>query len=465
MKKILNTVAILLLALSLAGCHGRPAMDPFRLPEEFDTSREYNLSFWAKNDSNPNQIAIYEKAIADFEKIYPNINVTLSNFISYPDLYRNVLQKIATDTTPNVAIAYPDHVASYLERPNMVVDLNTIIDDSKYGLGGSEIKFDGPRKDELIDKYVDELYLRQGVTDILSALPFLRSTEVLYTNKTWLIDNGFKIPEDGIFTWDYIWEICEYAVSKDQYMTPLIYQSSDNFFIELCYQNGYDYTNANGDVIFSNENNINMVDSLYDKYQKGYFALKAVTGIYPGDRFNKGRCIFGIDSTAGSTWIGPKAPLASNPDLDFEVLVTTIPQVNKDEVKVISQGPSLCLFNKKDPQEVLASWLFMQFLLTNEVQIAYCGTEGYAPVTTRAINSEEFNNLINSEELYSVQRDAIKNIIEFKDYSFTTPAFNGSAIVRTEVGDILNKVCKSRKNKPSVANVFYQAMVNCGYIN
>ena len=38
---------------------------------------------------------------------------------------------------------------------------------------------------------------------------------------------------------------------------------------------------------------------------------------------------------------------------------------------MISQGPSVCVFNKRDPQEVLASWLFAQYMLTDEVQIAY----------------------------------------------------------------------------------------------
>ena len=38
---------------------------------------------------------------------------------------------------------------------------------------------------------------------------------------------------------------------------------------------------------------------------------------------------------------------------------------------MISQGPSVCVFNKSDSQVVLASWLFAQYLLTNDVQIAY----------------------------------------------------------------------------------------------
>ena len=465
MKKIVELLLSGLLLISLTSCHGRPAMAPYVMPETFDTSRTYDISFWAKNDSNPNQIKIYEEAIEDFHKLYPNINVTLTNFISYPDLYKNILQKIATDTTPNVAIAYPDHVASYLERPNMVVDLNTIIDDKRFGLGGSEIKFDGIKKEDLLKEYVDELYLMQGTTKVLSSLPFMRSTEVLYVNKTWIEENGFEMPKDNIFTWDYVWEICYKAIEIDPTMIPFIYQSSDNFFIELCYQNGYSYTTENGDVLFSNENNIKMVEELYKLYKDGLFALKANTGIYPGDRFNKGRCIFGVDSTAGSTWMGPRSPLGAASNVDFEVVVTTVPQVDLNNIKTISQGPSLCLFNKKDDQEVLASWLFLQYLLTNDIQIAYASTEGYSPVTSKAINSSEFKAMLNDDDMYSVQRDAIQNIIEFKDYTFTTPAFNGSAIVRNEVGDIINKACKSKKNKPNVTNIFYEAMVNCGYIN
>ena len=60
----------------------------------------------------------------------------------------------------------------------------------------------------------------------------------------------------------------------------------------------------------------------------------------------------------------------------------TIPQFDVSAPKMISQGPSVCIFNKTDPGEVLASWLFAQYLLTNDVQIAYSETEGYVPVTT-----------------------------------------------------------------------------------
>ena len=108
---------------------------------------------------------------------------------------------------------------------------------------------------------------------------------------------------------------------------------------------------------------------------------------YPANFLNAGQCIFAVDSTAGATWMGSDAPLidiAEEDLIDFETVVMPVPQFDPDHPKMISQGPSICIFNKDDPQEVLASWLFTQYLLTDSIQIAYSQTEGYVPVTTRA---------------------------------------------------------------------------------
>ena len=61
---------------------------------------------------------------------------------------------------------------------------------------------------------------------------------------------------------------------------------------------------------------------------------------------------------------------------------------------MISQGPSVCVFNKADPQEVLASWLFALYLLTDDVQIAYSQTEGYIPVTSKAQESPAYQDYL-----------------------------------------------------------------------
>ena len=49
----------------------------FSIPEQLDTSRQYEITFWAKNDTNKTQTDIYKKAITDFQTLYPNITVNL----------------------------------------------------------------------------------------------------------------------------------------------------------------------------------------------------------------------------------------------------------------------------------------------------------------------------------------------------------------------------------------------------
>ena len=99
---------------------------PFR--KTSTPARNYEITFWAKNDTNKTQTEIYKKAIEDFEELYPNITVNLRLYTDYGKIYNDVITNIATDTTPNVCITYPDHIATYLTGNNVVVPL----DDSFY---------------------------------------------------------------------------------------------------------------------------------------------------------------------------------------------------------------------------------------------------------------------------------------------------------------------------------------------
>ena len=91
-------------ALTMTGCHGSRGLDPFVIPEEFDTSRNYEITFWAKNDTNKTQTEIYGQAIEDFQALYPNITVNLRLYTDYSRIYNDVITNISTNTTPNVCI-------------------------------------------------------------------------------------------------------------------------------------------------------------------------------------------------------------------------------------------------------------------------------------------------------------------------------------------------------------------------
>lgn len=114
------TLSLVTLLTTLCGCHGSRSQNAFTVPDSFDESRQYEITFWAKNDTNKTQVDIYSKAIADFQALYPNITVKLRLYTDYGKIYNDVITNIATNTTPNVCITYPDHIATYLTGDNVV---------------------------------------------------------------------------------------------------------------------------------------------------------------------------------------------------------------------------------------------------------------------------------------------------------------------------------------------------------
>ena len=52
MKRILLALMLVPALLALSGCHGTRGRRAFEVPEAFDASRSYEITFWAKNDTN-----------------------------------------------------------------------------------------------------------------------------------------------------------------------------------------------------------------------------------------------------------------------------------------------------------------------------------------------------------------------------------------------------------------------------
>lgn len=156
----------------------------------------------------------------------------------------------------------------------------------------------------------------------------------------------------------------------------------------------------------------------------------------------------------------PHSDIASDKVVKFETVVRPIPQADVNDLKMMSQGPSICIFNKTDPGEVMASWLFAQFLLTDGVQLDYAKTEGYVPVTSKARETDEYESYLskrdeNSEEYYSVKIDATGLLLENTEHTFVTPVFNGSASLRDAAGAMVEDVVKTVKRKQTVDDDYF----------
>ena len=472
MKKFVSLCAAALLAASLmlSGCHGRREQAAFAVPETFDTSKNYEVVFWAKNDTNKTQTDIYKQAIADFQQLYPNITVTLRLYTDYGDIYNDVITNISTGTTPNVCITYPDHIATYLTGDNVVVPLDQLFEDDRYGLGGSELRFDGPTRDEIVPQFLEECKL--GGT--YYAIPYMRSTEACYINRDFVEALGYEVPD--VLTWDFVWEVSEaaaatkgadgiYSLNGQKVLIPFLYKSTDNMMIQMLREKGAGYSTQTGEIQLFNDTTTGLLEDIAAHTASGAFSTFKISG-YPANFLNAGQCVFAVDSTAGSTWMGSDAPLmdiAADEVVPFDTEVRMIPQFDPDHPQMISQGPSVCIFNKDDPQEVLASWLFAQYLLTDEVQIAYSETEGYVPVTTKAQQDPDYQDYLSragedNSTHYQVKLDAVRLLLDHLDDTFVTAVFNGSASLRDAAGQLIEDVTKSVRRSQTVDEAYIQAL-------
>ena len=467
-RKSCFTALALLLAFSLTACHGARTINRFEVPGKLDPSKKIELTFWAKNDTNKTQTEIYKKAVGDFEALYPNVSVAIKLYTNYGDIYNDVITNISTGTTPNVCISYPDHIATYLTGESVVLPLDELISDPGYGLGGSELLFDSPREDELIGKFRDECRINGSTY----ALPFMRSTEAVYVNRDYVEKLGYELPE--ILTWDFVFEVSEKAMEKDEdgkfkvngqdVLIPFLYKSTDNMMIQMLKQEGLEYSTEDGQILLFNEGTRKILETVAEHGKSRAFSTFEISS-YPANFLNAGQCIFAVDSTAGSTWMGTDAPLidiAKEKLVRFNTEVRMVPQVYPEKPQMISQGPSICVFNKDDPEIVLWSWIFAQYLLTNEVQTAYSGTEGYVPVTSKAQNSEAYQDYLSRSgedaQHYSVKIAASKLILDNVDHTFVTPVFNGSASLRDAAGSLIESTVKSARRKTTIDDAFFDRL-------
>ena len=473
-SKIIALVMLLVLAAGiLSGCHGTMDQNAAKegyiteIPLYLDETKKIELTFWAKNDTNKVQTAVYTNAIEKFQEMYPNVTINIRLYADYGRIFNDVITNIATDTTPNVCITYPDHIATYLTGENVMLQLDDWMADSRFGLGGSEVRFDSPKQEEIVPEFLNECILDGHYY----ALPYMRSTEALYINKELVEKLGYEVPD--ILTWDFVWEVSEKAMKKDEdgifrvngqkTMIPFIYKSTDNMMITMLKQLGAPYSSENGEVLIFNDTTAELMKEIYTHAKSRAFSTFAISS-YPGNFLNAGQCIFALDSTAGATWMGSSAPMLDihkEQVVPFTTLVRPIPQFDPEHPQMISQGPSICVFNKADSQEVLASWLFAQYLLSNEVQLGYAETEGYLPVTTKAQQSAEYLDYMsrkgeNNQEYYDIKIEASELLQKNIANTFVTPVFNGSASLRSAAGQLIENVCKSARRKEEMSDAYIE---------
>ena len=425
---------------------------------------EVTISFY--HCMGTNLRTILANCIEDFNKLYPNITVNADYAGDYPAARDKISTELSAGRAPSLAYCYPDHVALY----NMSKAVLTLDDHIASTL--EVTRADGTKDimgltQEQIDDYVPAYYNEGKIygDGKMYTLPMLKSTELLYYNKTYFEANNLEVPT----TWNEMEALCQQILDIENAKPggkeknpciPLGYDSSANWFITMTEQlnSGYTTDEKGNYFTFNNETNRAFVERFKGWYEKGYVTTEEIFGSYTSDLFTetavddpktdkneaKTKAFMCIGSTGGASYQCPdKLPDESYP---FEVGVAMIPQENPETPTMISQGPSLCLFKKQNPQEVAAAWLFAKYITTStKHQAKFSMQNGYTCAIQSVKEDPVYSGFLESKDGNEfLQASVIELTMQFKDYYFVSPAFNGSSTARDDMG-LLMKACFMEK--------------------
>lgn len=467
-RKILLAGLTAGVALTVASCGGSRSAN-YVVPESFDTTTKMTIRFYhTMGDSLQKNL---QTAIDSFQKDYPNVTVESTQVGGYDDVREQIATQIPNGNEPHIAYCYPDHVALY-NKSHAVVQLDSLINDSKFGFTKAQL-------DDFVPGYYAEG--SQFGDEYTYTLPFSKSTEVLYYNKTAFDKEGWEVPE----TWQEMKTLTETIKAKYPHSIPLGIDSEANLFITLTEQAGTEYTSATGNhFLFNNDANKSMVEFFKNWYAndkneaRGLFTTQEILTTYTSSLFtathdetesSKGYSFMSIGSTGGASHQYPT-------NNSFEVGVAPIPKWDGGQLKCISQGPSLCLFNKEEnPQEVLASWIFVKdYLLDTQFQAAFSFASGYNPVLksvytdgmligkgTDGVGDLKYSDWLangsgkSKDGLTALTAKVSSDLI---DNYYTSPAFVGSSTARDQVGSLFIAAITGTK---TVSKAFSDAILEC----
>ena len=441
---------------------------------------------------------VLNKYIAEFNKIYPNIEIVHEIPGGYPDVRDQTSQELMVGKGPNMAYCYPDHVALY-NIGDQVVDLydymnSTEVIPANSEFGNTEEVAVGMTKAE-IDNFIDG-YLEEGTQFVTNSgeeemltLPFSKSTEVLYYNETFFTANNLKVPDhwwcdtncpEGCdSSMEYV---CRAIKKIDPTSKPLGYDSEANWFITMCEQLGTDYTSLEPKTspldsskvthyTFFNDDNVDFLERFNGWYREGLVTTQTLYGSYTSGLFttvdaNKVKSYMSIGSSAGATHQRPAQKAGAYP---FNVGITTIPQADKNNRKVISQGPSVCMLKTGSETNLMATWLFVKYLTTSvEFQTEFSMASGYMPVLENVADEElaktnkavakyvEFLN--NADGGDNIAALSAKVAISQADAYYTSPAFVGSSDARDQMDILVAKVLGLKEEDGSIRTQIESAL-------
>ena len=353
-KKLTSlALSAVMMAGLMTGCGSKKSSSSDEIVTEITEPVE--ITFWHAMSGD------LEKSLQNltdkFMEENPNITVKLQNQSSYPDLQQKITATTASpDNLPTITQAYPHWMVNAMQD-GLLTDLKPYIDNDKIGFKNYDDILEGFRKASNID---GKIY----------GIPFNKSTEVIWYNKTVFDKLGLKVPT----TYKELAETAK-TITEKTGMVGCGFDSLQNFYTTYLKNEGVDF---NKDTDVTSKESQAAANYYLDGVKEGYFRI-AGTDMYLSGPFANETLAMYVGSNAGESFV--KQGVGDK----FEVGVAAYPGEN-----VIQQGTDLYVFDNATPEQKTAAFEFLKFLCETENQVTWASETGYIPATQSAIDSKEY---------------------------------------------------------------------------
>ncbi len=330
---------------------------------------------------------------------------------AYEDLYRKAVAAVRAGHPPDLATAYPAHIAS-LMAAGALVPLDVYAGDSELGLSPRD------RADFFPGFWQANLY--PEFDSQLLSLPYAWQALALYYNATALRAAGIESPPK---TWDEFERACHVASGGD--VAGYAFVDSGMTFTGWLYSRGASLLNARGtgaafngsEGVDSLELLLRLLDTRIARRLEGEGSDRAA--------FASGKTVFAMAGTAELAAYAGQVDKAARP---FAWGCTIIPQVDVANPRTVAWGASLCIFRTTEARQQ-AAWRFIRWFNDTAQVAEWASTLGFAPVRRSAVEQLAASGWLEDRP---VTREVYESVIP---YALPEPSVRESLLIRRAVED------------------------------
>ena len=374
------------------------------------------IDFYFPEATANNAQAIFEEYAAKFNEKFPNITVNVAYQGSYTDNRVKIQTELAAGAGPDVAVMLTTDLFSFIEA-DTIVPAQDFIDQMEDGEAFVANFFPA-----FLANSLDE----EGT---IWAVPFQRSTPVLYYNADLLEAAGLSVPRNQ----DELRAVAKALTTPERHG---LWLPSEGFPIWLFSAAAI----AHGQNLSSNNPCEVTFDTDAAQAALNYWLSLPTDGVMPSGLLSWGDApqLF-IDGKAAmiAHTTGSLTRILNN--ATFKVGVAFLPFGPADEkgegYGAPTGGGNLYMFKNSSPEEQAAAWEWIKFLASDEIQADWGARTGYVAATLGAWETEPLVSLVKEKPQYAVARDQLA-YAEKEFSAFRTIDLQG--IINTTLSDIIS---------------------------